>query len=395
MALGACSSGGANGRVTITPSPVRPGQAFTVTATCPQGAVPQVAVEPSPRSPSAPTPVTGRPGEIAFRAGRPGTYRAHLGCGAHRVTRDFGVVAAAVVGLGDSYSSGEGASAYDPQTATPADRCHRAATSTAWEPGVASQEHRPFDFGACSGAVIADFYRPRSPASTEIPQLDHLGPTTDLVTMTIGGNDVGFAPVLADCIAGPFAPGTPGCAQRDGPTVQRELTMLGTGSGATCSDISATSCAASAVPSLHQLYEDAARRSGARATVVVVGYPAVFAAVPTECAVGSLVAAAYVVTPGDAAWLDATARQLNSVIAAEVGIAQRDLLLAHSASTIRFVAVDATFEGHRLCAGADPWLHGLEVSLAGVSPSSFHPNDAGQAAILGAVEATIPGPSAP
>jgi lysophospholipase L1-like esterase len=89
------------------------------------------------------------------------------------------------VALGDSYSSGVGTGFYDP-TSGP---CARSPLSY---PPLWVVEHHPASFGfvACSGATTADVLA--GPASA-------LQPGTDLVTITIGGNDAGFGPVLQTC----------------------------------------------------------------------------------------------------------------------------------------------------------------------------------------------------
>jgi lysophospholipase L1-like esterase len=90
------------------------------------------------------------------------------------------------VALGDSYSSGLGAPPFDLDAA-----CQRSSQSY---PALWAAEHHPASFGfvACSGATTTDVLDNQIPA---------LQPGTDLVTITIGGNDAGFAPVLQTCTA--------------------------------------------------------------------------------------------------------------------------------------------------------------------------------------------------
>lgn len=61
--------------------------------------------------------------------------------------------------------------------------------------------------GACSGAEIPNFARVKQeknwyggPSYFNELQLDYLTPDTDLVTLTIGGNDLGFGPIISTCI---------------------------------------------------------------------------------------------------------------------------------------------------------------------------------------------------
>lgn len=60
-----------------------------------------------------------------------------------------------------------------------------------------------FRDASCGSATTDDFYEPQTglPAGgTNPPQLDRLTPTTDLVTVGIGGNDAGVASAGLDCL---------------------------------------------------------------------------------------------------------------------------------------------------------------------------------------------------
>src|SRR4051794_6478488 len=91
------------------------------------------------------------------------------------------------VAMGDSYSSGAGAPPYG--------LCFTSASSYAprW---AASHAVSSFLFVACGGVT-----------SQQIgPQYLALSSRTDLVTITIGGNDVGFIDVVLTCATGSGAP---------------------------------------------------------------------------------------------------------------------------------------------------------------------------------------------
>ena len=90
------------------------------------------------------------------------------------------------VALGDSYSSGTGAPPY--QNAG----CLRSSRSYAplW---ASSHAVSSFAFPACGGATTSDVLG---------SQLGSLNANTDLVTITIGGNDIGFADVMTTCTLG-------------------------------------------------------------------------------------------------------------------------------------------------------------------------------------------------
>jgi lysophospholipase L1-like esterase len=115
------------------------------------------------------------------------------------------------VALGDSYAAGEGIAPYlqGPQD----NLCHR---STGSWPGMVSvpdsrnplsvRDDAEFQFLACSGARIVNLDTTPQPKQMwsggrrEIPlQLDLLRRDADLVTLSIGGNDLGFAPIVTHC----------------------------------------------------------------------------------------------------------------------------------------------------------------------------------------------------
>ncbi len=94
------------------------------------------------------------------------------------------------VALGDSYSSGEGAGNYS------GGGCHRSAAG--W-PNVLSALSSRMELVtnlACSGAETEALTQA---FNGQLPQLDALPGGTELVTVTIGGNDVGFGRVMKAC----------------------------------------------------------------------------------------------------------------------------------------------------------------------------------------------------
>jgi hypothetical protein len=102
--------------------------------------------------------------------------------------------AGSLVALGDSYSSGEGAPPFVRPTNTAGNSCHR--SSLAWPALVATSTGRPFASFACSGAETAEVVRSdsgRNEAERQVAQRERLRKVTapELVTVTIGGNDVG------------------------------------------------------------------------------------------------------------------------------------------------------------------------------------------------------------
>jgi lysophospholipase L1-like esterase len=90
------------------------------------------------------------------------------------------------VALGDSYASGVGSGSYTSESGW----CLR---STKAYPQLWTNGHAPssFRFVACSGAKTTD---------VNANQLSALSSATTLVSITIGGNDVGFSTVMEDCV---------------------------------------------------------------------------------------------------------------------------------------------------------------------------------------------------
>jgi len=97
--------------------------------------------------------------------------------------------------LGDSYSSGEGNPPFDPDSGD----CHR--SRAAWPRMIARQDPDIVMAAhiACSGATSTSLRRRHNGEPPQLRQLRRLAEPVDLVTITIGGNDIGFGPVLADC----------------------------------------------------------------------------------------------------------------------------------------------------------------------------------------------------
>ena len=132
------------------------------------------------------------------------------------------------VALGDSYSAGQGNPPFlsptdgggDPFLSPPfngvGNYCHR--SSAAYPELVSTAYATSLLFYACSGAVTADVTQcaTQPPTCTEPPEFSYPMPfyyeeplqitdpgvnaTANLVTMTIGGNDAEFVPVLQACI---------------------------------------------------------------------------------------------------------------------------------------------------------------------------------------------------
>ncbi len=114
-------------------------------------------------------------------------------------------VRAKYVAMGDSFSTGEGNDPFEPGTAIGGvNECHR--SSQAYPRLLQADTNLnlgPTAFVACAGATMASVLYGGSGAGnwSEGPQVDALSAETAVVTITIGGNDVGFQEYLTICLA--------------------------------------------------------------------------------------------------------------------------------------------------------------------------------------------------
>lgn len=220
------------------------------------------------------------------------------------------------VALGDSYAAGEGGGNY----VSDGTSCDRSPAS--YPNKVSAAKGLDLDLQACSGAVVADL----------TSQYDALGSGTKLVTISVGGNDIGFAPVITDC-AKPAWWGDCGAAVDE-----------------------AEKIATNTLPSrLDQAYATV-RAKVPNAKVVVTGYPRMFNG--EDCSVATFFSA------DDTRRLNDAADTLDSVNRA-----------AASRAGFGYVDVRDEFEGHQVC-DSEEWIHNLSVRI----PNSFHPKPAGYTA---------------
>jgi len=227
--------------------------------------------------------------------------------------------------LGDSYASGYGVPPY-------AD-CGRSQSAYAVQLD-GRQRVRLDDFVACAGATTASLVTGG--------QLAALDAGTDLVTLTIGGNDVGWSTAVVACLGGSDAQCAGAVAVVDA-RITGELPAL-----------------------LDTVYAQVAA-AAPHARVVVTGYPRLFS--PEH---GAYLAA----SPEELGSLNAGADTLDTVIAA-----------AAARAGFRFVDVRQRFEGHG-ANSPDPWI------LGPTDPGAFHPTLEGYEAYTAAVGSAL-GPDTP
>lgn len=218
------------------------------------------------------------------------------------------------VALGDSYSAGVGAGDYDVSSGS----CRR---SDRAYPALWAAAHAPaaFAFTACSGARTRDVLE---------KQLGPLNASTALVSITIGGNDAGFADVMTTCVLSSQS----ACLKR----VEQARTYV-----------------EDTLPGLLDRTYDAIHTKGPHAHVVVLGYPRLYE-IPGNCLLG--------LSKTSRKAIDATADDLDTVIAKRAA--------DHG---FTFADVRKAFTGHELCSAA-PWLHSVTLP----PEDSYHPTAAGQ-----------------
>lgn len=218
------------------------------------------------------------------------------------------------VALGDSYSSGVGAGNYTSESGD----CKR---STNAYPYLWKNANAPssFAFVACSGATTS---------SVSSGQLGALSSSTTLVSLTAGGNDVGFADVMQTCVL-----------QSEATCVSRVNT--------------AVSQMQNSLPgSLDSLYTGIRSRAP-QAHVVVLGYPR-FYKLSGSCIAG--------LTETERGAINNASDVLNGVLAKRA---------ANAGFT--FSSVVDEFTGHELCSG-DAWIHSVSIPVI----NSYHPKAVGQ-----------------
>jgi lysophospholipase L1-like esterase len=197
---------------------------------------------------------------------------------------------------------------------------------------------------SCGGATFDKLTEPQGLplASVARPQLEAVTPDTDVVTMGMGGNDVGFVGVATDCIRLLVAPLQPGCTP---PTA-------GTPSDPVLQKIERTEV------ELGRAIE-AIRARAPRAAIFVVGYPA---ALPDD----AVACWPYLpITQADLPWLVARFKDMNAMLARGAA--------AHGAT---YVDIYTSSIGHDACQVPPlAWVNGAVL----VPPSyPAHPNQLGQ-----------------
>ncbi|MFF9520661.1 SGNH/GDSL hydrolase family protein [Streptomyces achromogenes] len=248
--------------------------------------------------------------------------------------------AAAYVALGDSYTSGPG---------IPAQVDPGCARSDHNYPSLVAAERRTSAFTdvSCGGATTAEMWRAQG---GNPPQLDALDRHTGLVTVQIGGNDVGFGSIIDTCarLSAQDPAGNP-CerAYRAFGHDELALAVLRT------------------APKVDRVLR-AVRARAPHARVLVVGYPDLLPDDGGGCFPQVPFAA------GDFPYLRDTEKRLNRMLRLVAGVNRAE-----------YVDTYGPTAGHDMCrAPADRWIEPLRPA-APAAPA--HPNARGEAAMAQAV----------
>jgi lysophospholipase L1-like esterase len=216
------------------------------------------------------------------------------------------------VALGDSYSAGTGTRDYSLSSS-----CNRGPYAY---PALIAHD-RPntnLTFVACSGAKTTDVLN---------NQVQSLSTSTNIVTITIGGNDAGFSNVITQCA----------------------LPLVSCNSNIT----TAQSYINNSLPAALSAVYTQIKSRAPNAKVVVLGYPRLFMGV--DCNAGTFF------STDEMTKLNATADMMKNVIGAR-------------AAAYGFTFKDAipAFTGHAVCSSTE-WLNGLSSPVS----DSYHPNRTG------------------
>lgn len=278
------------------------------------------------------------------------------------------------LGMGDSFASGEGAFNYQAVTDTKGNKCHLSSRSYPFllaSHGMLDNAHSV----ACSGAVMDDLFKQNakdldeyvgqakdgknqkqrfdSGEAYEIMQSYLPGKITQFsfveelrpkrITISIGGNDVGFSDKLSSCLIGSIV-STCFNSYKERKEVLVEI--------------------ASQIPRLESVYNQLKKDDR---QVYVIGYPKIIKTAG-NCA-GNVHFNA-----SEADYANSLAEQLNNTIK-----------IAAKRSGVFYVDVEDVFDGHKLCEtnSDDAYVNGLTAGgemMAVFGAESFHPKASGHAA---------------
>ncbi len=238
------------------------------------------------------------------------------------------------VALGDSYSAASGVLPPDP-AAPPG--CMR--SSANYPHVLAGATGAQLTDVTCGAAETKDYYESQQPGVA--PQLDAVQADTELVTMTIGGNDSGvFINSIADCGAAGASTAGQGSPCKDRYGSSFEDTIRST-----------------TYPSLVKALQ-AVRAKAPHAKVAILGYPWIM---PTSVGCFDRMP----VAEGDVAYVRGIQATLNDAVRR-----------AAAAAGATYVDLSQVSEGHDACQPIG--VRWIEPVLQGTNPVVVHPNALGE-----------------
>ncbi|MGW6915752.1 SGNH/GDSL hydrolase family protein [Kitasatospora sp. NPDC054939] len=267
------------------------------------------------------------------------------------------------VALGDSYASGAGVPGQSAGLCLRSDRNYGRLVARAL--GAAK-----YTDVTCAAAKVKAMTEPQYDAFIRVndAQLNAVTADTDLVTLTVGGNDLGVTDlgvgdVIATCMAGALVNplGTP-CKD----VFHHGYWDWGSWSWRYGNDDLADRVAGAAPRIADVLKKIRAKAPGAR--IVLVGYPSVLPADEWKCF------ARQPVTVGDVAYLHGVLVKLNTML--------KNTAAANGAT---YVDTATPTAGHDVCSD-DRWIEG---ALPGSPAVPFHPNATGEKVMADAVLAAL------
>ncbi|MEU4209426.1 SGNH/GDSL hydrolase family protein [Streptomyces sp. NPDC026206] len=245
------------------------------------------------------------------------------------------------VALGDSYTSGAG---------IPRQTGGDCARSSVNYPALAAVQlkQKSFKDVSCSSATTDDMWRAQG---ANAPQLDALGKGTRFVTVGIGGNDIGFGPIIGTCAQ-------LSAGDRAGTPCKKQFTAADGSDRLTARINGAAPKIARVLKAVHQ--------RAPQAKVVLVGYPTIMPDSGRGCFPAVPIAA------GDTPYLRDTEKRLNAMLKAQAAKAH-----------VRFADTYGPTVGHDVCRPtADRWVEGVRP---GNPAAPFHPNAKGEQAMARSV----------
>jgi lysophospholipase L1-like esterase len=235
--------------------------------------------------------------------------------------------------LGDSYAAGQGAGPY-------LDNCFRSDNAYS-ELADALKTVKVATNSACTGNKTQDVVE---------TQLGQLNRKTDLVTITAGGNNIGFGDIVGYCLTAVQYPTNPAAAQACGLATANASALIGDGRGHLYGDVVAMI--------------QSVRAAAPNAKIVVTGYP-------------------YLFDPLTSPPTDAMSLFIQNATVLANGL---NVSIANAAADTgaEYVDVRTVFTGHgTLSAPVDRWIN--FDPLTPLSPDNLHPNADGYKAYFAAL----------